>query len=323
MRAPDFGAPTHQLYGAALDMVAYGDGLFDYAQLMEHHGSTDGYLPAPFVLGAAMAARTRRMRILLGAVVLPLHDPVKLAEQMGVLDQISNGRLDVVFGSGYVPSEYQMFKVSMKDRAKAMDEGLEIIQRALSGERFTADGREIFVRPLGVQQPYPRIFVGGGVPAVARRAARLGLGLFPLKPEIIPIYQDECAKLGRTAGPVLFHLEWVHVTDDPDRCWREVAPHMIHAAKAYADWADEAGWTASPFKGIDTLERLKASGLFHVVTPDECVRLAERADQLGGDLGLMPLIGGLDPKLGWESLELCVHKVLPRIKRAPQLADPR
>jgi alkanesulfonate monooxygenase SsuD/methylene tetrahydromethanopterin reductase-like flavin-dependent oxidoreductase (luciferase family) len=323
MRSPAFGAPTPQLYGAALEMVAYGDAHgIDYAQLMEHHGSSDGYLPAPFVLGAAMAARTSRMRILLGAVVLPLHDPVKIAEQIAVLDQVSNGRLDVVLGSGYVPSEFQMFKASMKDRAKVMDEGLEIIQRALMGERFVADGREIFVRPLGVQQPHPRIFVGGGVPAVARRAARLGLGLYPLHAGIVPLYREECARLGREPGPVLFHLEWVHLTEDPDKTWREVAPHMVHAAKSYSDWADEAGWETSPFRGIDSLEKLKSSKLFHVVTPDECVRMAERADKLGGDLGLMPLIGGLDPRIGWESVQLFVDKVLPRVTRDAAVPSP-
>jgi alkanesulfonate monooxygenase SsuD/methylene tetrahydromethanopterin reductase-like flavin-dependent oxidoreductase (luciferase family) len=317
MRSPDFGAPTTQLYGAALDMVAYGDSHgFDYAMLMEHHGSSDGYLPAPLTLGAAVAARTKKMRILLGAVVLPLHDPVKIAEQMAVVDQISNGRLDIVFGSGYVPSEFQMFKVNIKERGKIMDESLPIIMRALSGERFVANGREIFVRPLPVQKPFPRIFVGGGVPAVARRAARLGLGLFPLGAHIVPLYREECAKLGREPGPVIQHLNWLHVTDDPDKGWHQLTPHMLHVAREYAKYAAEAGWTESPFAGVDNLEKLKASGLFGVVTPDECLKLADAADKVGGDLGLMPLLGGLDPKIGWESIELFVNKVMPRLKRA-------
>jgi alkanesulfonate monooxygenase SsuD/methylene tetrahydromethanopterin reductase-like flavin-dependent oxidoreductase (luciferase family) len=316
MRSPEFGAPTAQLYGAALDMAAYGDSHgIDYAMLMEHHGSPDCYLPAPLVLGAAIAARTTTMRILLGAVILPLHDPVKIAEQMAVVDQISNGRLDIVFGSGYVPSEFKMFKVNIKERGKIMDEGLPIIQRALSGERFMVDGREIFVRPLPVQKPYPRIFVGGGVPAVARRAARLGLGLFPLGSAMVAVYREECAKLGREPGPVIQHLNWLHVTDDPEKTRQQLVPHQLHVAKAYAKYAEEAGWAGSPFAGVDTIEKVKASGLFPVVTPDECVKLAEDADRVGGDLGLMPLIGGLDPKIGWKSVELFVEKVLPRLKR--------
>jgi alkanesulfonate monooxygenase SsuD/methylene tetrahydromethanopterin reductase-like flavin-dependent oxidoreductase (luciferase family) len=317
MRSPDFGTPTPKLYAAALEMAAWADAQgIDYALLMEHHGSPDGYLSQPLVMAAAIAARTTRMRILLGALVLPLHDPVKIAEMMTVVDQISNGRLDVVFGVGYVPSEFKMFNVNMEDRGKIMDESLPIIMRALSGERFVAGGREIFVRPLPVQKPYPRILVGGGVPASARRAARLGLGMFPLGPGIIPRYREECAKLGRAPGPIVLQLGWMHVTEDPDKSWHELTPHLLHVAKAYAKYAEEAGWETSPFAGVDTLEKLKASRMFDVVTPDECIKMAEEADKIGGEPGLMPLVGGLDPKLGWESLELFVKKVLPRVKRA-------
>jgi alkanesulfonate monooxygenase SsuD/methylene tetrahydromethanopterin reductase-like flavin-dependent oxidoreductase (luciferase family) len=317
MRSPDFGAPTPKLYSAALEMAAYADARgVDYAVLMEHHGSPDGYLPAPFVMGAAIAARTSRMRILLGAVVLPLHDPVKVAEQIAVVDQISNGRLDLVFGAGYVPSEFKMFDVNIKERGKIMDARLPIILRALAGERFVAEGREIFVRPSPVQRPYPRIFVGGGVPASARRAARFGLGLFPLGPDIVPLYREECARLGREPGPVLVQSSWVHVTEDPDRAWRQLAPHLIHVARSYAQYAEEAGWAESPFAGVETLDQVKACGMFHVLTPEECVKHAEAAHRAGTDPGLMPLAGGLDPKLGWESLELFAQKVLPRFRRA-------
>jgi alkanesulfonate monooxygenase SsuD/methylene tetrahydromethanopterin reductase-like flavin-dependent oxidoreductase (luciferase family) len=317
MRSPDFGAPTPTLYGAALEMAAYADAHgVDYAVLMEHHGSPDGYLPAPLTLAAAIAARTSRMRILLGAIVLPLHDPVNIAEQMVVVDQLSNGRLDVVFGAGYVPSEFRMFNVNIKERGKILDETLPIILRALSGERFVANGREIFVRPPPVQKPHPRIFVGGGVPATARRAAGLGLGLFPLGPQIVPLYLEECARLGREPGPVLIQSSWMHVTEDPERAWSILAPHMIHVARSYAEYAEEAGWTASPFAGVDTLAKVKSCGMFLVVTPDECVKFAQDAHRAGTDPGLMPLVGGLEPRIGWESLELFVSKVLPKFGRA-------
>src|ERR1700722_5576123 len=94
MRAPDFGTPAPILYAAALEMAAWADTKgVDYVCVMEHHGSPGGYIPAPFVMGAALAARTKRMTLQLGAVLLPLHDPVELAEQMAVLDLISGGRL--------------------------------------------------------------------------------------------------------------------------------------------------------------------------------------------------------------------------------------
>ena len=77
MRAPDFGTPTHELYGAALEMAAFADEIgVDRIGLMEHHGSDDSYLPQPFTLVGGMAAVTKNIRFILGAVLLPLHDPV-------------------------------------------------------------------------------------------------------------------------------------------------------------------------------------------------------------------------------------------------------
>jgi alkanesulfonate monooxygenase SsuD/methylene tetrahydromethanopterin reductase-like flavin-dependent oxidoreductase (luciferase family) len=315
MRAPGFGTPAPKLYAEALDMVEYCDARgMDYVVVMEHHGTKDNYLPTPFVMGAAVAARSKKMRITLGAVILPLHDPVDVAEQIAVLDLISNGRVDVVYGAGYVRSEFDMFKASLHDRAKALDNGVPLIQRALSGERFMADGREVFIRPLSVQKPYPPFFMGGGVAATARRAARFGAGLWPLNPDIIPLYREECAKLGRVPGRVIFNIGLIHVTNDPERTWSQVGPHVLHFARAYAELTEGAS-SSSPFQGMTDLEAIKAAGIYRVVTPEECIKLAAEADEIGADFGLSALIAGLDPKVGWESLELFHNKVLPRVKK--------
>jgi alkanesulfonate monooxygenase SsuD/methylene tetrahydromethanopterin reductase-like flavin-dependent oxidoreductase (luciferase family) len=318
MRAPDLGTPAPTLYAAALEMAQYCDSRgIAYATVMEHHGASDGYLPVPFVMGAAIAARTRRLRIQLGAIILPLHDPVEVAEQIAVLDLISNGRLDVVLGAGYVRSEFAMFRASLSDRARALDEGIAILQRALVGERFESGGREIFVRPLPMQKPHPPLYVGGGVPATARRAARFGAGLYPLTPEIIPLYRDECARLGRAPGPIVQNLGWIHVSEDPDRTWQQVGPHVLHVARSYAEWTEGAA-SSSPFAGIESIEAVKQAGLYRVVTPDECLALCVEADAAGAGFGVAPLIGGLDPEVGWRSLELLVEKVLPRVSAAFQ-----
>lgn len=208
LRSPAWAAPTATLYGAALEMAAYADEIgVDRIGLMEHHGSDDGYLPQPFVMAGGVAAVTKRVTIGLGAVILPLHDPVKLAEQVAVTDLMSNGRLQVIFGAGYVPGEFAMFGVSLKDRARLLDEGLDIILRALRGERFEVNGRPVYVRPLPVQPPEDIVFVGGGVAASARRAARFGVGLGPMRADIIPIYEQECATSGAslvgTTAPVI------------------------------------------------------------------------------------------------------------------------
>ncbi len=87
MRAPDWGTPRQELYGAAVEMAHFADEMgVDLINLMEHHGSDDGYLPQPYTLAASMAAVTRNIRFSLGAVILPLHDPVVVAEQIAILD---------------------------------------------------------------------------------------------------------------------------------------------------------------------------------------------------------------------------------------------
>jgi alkanesulfonate monooxygenase SsuD/methylene tetrahydromethanopterin reductase-like flavin-dependent oxidoreductase (luciferase family) len=314
MRVPDLGTAPEVIYSEALAMCEYVDSRgMDYAVVMEHHGSKDGYCPTPFVMGAAVAARTKKMRVQLGAVILPLHDPVKVAEQLAVVDLISGGRVEMVIGGGYVKSEFDMFRRSVHDRAKLLDAGVPVIQRALTGERFMDNGREVFIRPLPLQKPHPTILMGGGVPATAKRAAKFGVGLYPMHPSIIPLYKDECAKLGRKPGPIVFNMAQIHISEDPERTWSQVGIHVLQVAKSYAEMT-EGATSSSPFAGLTTLEAVRKSGIYQVLTPDEALKLCEEADKIGGDLTLAPLAGGMNPKLGWENIELFLNKVLPRLK---------
>jgi len=317
MRVPDLGTAPNDLYAAALDLCEYVDDKgFDFAWTMEHHGAADGYLPSPLTLAAAIGARTKRMRVMAGVVILPLHDPVRVAEEMAVVDLISNGRLDVVFGAGYVPSEFEMFKRDLHARGKALDEGVPIIQRALAGERFTADGREIFVRPLPVQQPIP-IMMGGSVPIAAKRAARLGAGLCPMHPGIIPVYLEECEKLGREPGRIVLNVAQLHIAEDPDKGWHDIGPHVLQHFRSYAEMTGgiEEG-SGSPYAGLDTIEKARASGMIRVVTPDEAVEICRQGEAMNAGVTLHPLLGGMSPKLAFESAELFVDKVMPRIRPA-------
>lgn len=323
MRAPQFGARAAVLYAAALEMAAFADDMrIGRIGLMEHHASEDGYLPSPFVMGGGVAARTRHSRITLGAVILPLHDPVKIAEHIAVLDLMSGGRLEVIFGAGYVPSEFSRFKVSLRDRGRLLDQGIDIILRALRGERFEADGREIFVRPQPVQVPEDIVMVGGGVAASARRAARFGVGFAPLRNDLFPLYDDECRKYGRQPGkkygsgaPLS-----IHVAEDPEKAWALLAPHATHVAVAYAKWAAQEVSSNSPFKGLHDEEALRRSGMFAVWTPDEVIARAPAVIAANCALRFMPLLGGLAPEVGWASLELIKNKVLPRLPEARKAA---
>lgn len=309
MRAPDFGAPVSVLYDAALDMIEYADTQgIDYVIFPEHHCSEDGYNPVPALMGAAAAARTERIAIVLGAIVLPLHDPVEVAETIAVTDLISGGRVHAVLAAGYVPQEFRAFGKSMHDRARLMDHGLDIIVRALAGERFMDGDREVFVRPLPASRP-PKLYVGGGVAASAKRAVKFGLGFWGLNDDVIPIYEEECRKAGREPGLVMRTSVGVHVAEDADAAWAEIGDHVLHLVRSYAEWGSDSATSSSPFHGLDTVEAIRAAGLVRVVTPDECVELARTRP-----IALTPLLSGLAPEIGWKSLELFVQKALPKIK---------
>jgi alkanesulfonate monooxygenase SsuD/methylene tetrahydromethanopterin reductase-like flavin-dependent oxidoreductase (luciferase family) len=314
MRAPAFGAPSREIYAAALEMSAFGDRIgVTKAGFMEHHGCDDGYLTNPFLMGAAVAARTSRIRINLGAVILPLHDPLKVAEDIAIVDQISQGRLEVILGAGYVPSEFARFGVSLHDRAKLMDRGIETILRALSGEATDVEGRDILVRPLPIQDPKDILLVGGGVKASARRAAHFDLGFAPANPRLFALYEEEMRARGQ--GLRAMHGPGrplcIHLAEDIEAGWAELLPHAIHVAKSYAAWADETGMVKSPFHGLGSEAAMRAAGIFQVWTPDELLEYASGL-QLPATLGFMPLLGGLAPEAGWRCLHL-LEQVMPRL----------
>jgi alkanesulfonate monooxygenase SsuD/methylene tetrahydromethanopterin reductase-like flavin-dependent oxidoreductase (luciferase family) len=320
MRAPDWGTPAAALYPAAIEMAAFADRIGVSAiNLMEHHGSEDGYLPQPFSLCAAMASVTSRIHFGLGAVILPLHDPVMVAEKLAIADLISNGRVRVIFGAGYVPFEFAMFEKSLKDRAKLMDRGLEIILRALKGEKFEIDGRPVFIRPLPQTAAEDMILVGGAVPASARRAARFDVGFGPMKDEVVDIYLAECERLGRPPRQYFRPKPGmplaIHLCEDPDAGWAAIERHAVHVITEYAKWAEQEGDASnSPFKGLTDPAVLRQAGLFAAWTPEQLLaRVPSIEDRQS--IGFQPLLGGLDPAEGWKSLRL-LEQTMPDLQKA-------
>ena len=192
MRAPDFGAPARDLYAAALDQVAWADELgFDVVGLGEHHASPDGYDPSPLILAAAMGARTKRIRLRTSVVLLPLYDPVKLAEDAAVVQLATGGRLLLGVGGGYRPAEFELFGKRLEDRWRVIGETIAFLRKAWTGEPFEWQGRQCRVTPR--PDPPPPILLGGGSAAAARRAAHIADDWFPpLEPALWPPYREAC-----------------------------------------------------------------------------------------------------------------------------------
>lgn len=300
-------------YRAALEMAVYADDRgVDTVQTEEHHGVDDNWLPSPLTFAGAVLGATRRIAVTVSAIIGPLHDPLRLAEDIAVLDLIGRGRLVTVAGIGYRPREYQQLGVEWHRRGALQDELLETLLAAWTGESFSFRGRTVRVTPRPYTRPHPMLLVGGSSRAAARRAARLGLPFFPSAhlPELEAYYNERRAEYG-SDGFCMMPAEktpLLHLSEDPDRAWALYGGHFLHEARTYASWQSRDIRSAVR-SAAGTIEELRNEGVYRIVTPDECVGLGAES------LVLHPLCGGMPVDEGWRSLQLLCEHVLPRLTR--------
>jgi len=310
------GASTADLYQATLEMVAWAEtrGAI-LAIVCEHHGMADGYLPSPLVLATAMAARTTTLPVMVAVVVLPLYRPVRLAEEMVVLDIISRGRVSYVAAIGYRPEEYEMHGIDFHRRGAIAEEHLGILLDAVSGEPFEHEGRTIRVTPPPFTPGGPRVAWGGGSTAAARRAGRHGLDFFAQSGDesLRTAYLEEAEAHGRRPGWCMLPADdmttALFVADDLDRAWEELGPYLMHDVTSYAAINQDTGHNAS-LSFVSTVDELRAEDASHrIVTVEQAVALVKG----GTPLQLHPLIGGLPPDIAWRYLDTVVDEVLPAV----------
>ncbi|MFF9770931.1 LLM class flavin-dependent oxidoreductase [Streptomyces sp. NPDC014636] len=308
------GAPPGVLsarYRAALEMAAYADehGI-STVQTEEHHGADNNWLPSPFTFAGAVFGATRRIAVTVSAVIGPLHDPLRLAEDIAVLDLLSGGRLVTVAGIGYRPEEYALFGVDWKRRGRLQDELLETLLTAWTGEEFAYRGRRVRLTPRPYTDPHPLLLVGGSSKAAARRAARLGLPFFPSAhlPELEAYYKERLTEYGTEGWTMMPAAETplLHLAEDPDRTWAEYGGHFLHEARTYASWQSDQIRSAVK-SAATTVDQLRAEGVYRILTPEQCV--AQGLDSLV----LHPLAGGMPVEEGWRSLRLLAERVLPAL----------
>jgi alkanesulfonate monooxygenase SsuD/methylene tetrahydromethanopterin reductase-like flavin-dependent oxidoreductase (luciferase family) len=310
-------ATMAELYAASLDMAQWAEANGAASVMFsEHHGSPDGYLPSPTVMAAAAAARTSSVPINVGALLLLLYDPVKLAEDMVVLDHLSRGRVSHTIGLGYRDAEYALFGVDPARRGPLMEERLDVLRRALAGERFEWAGRVVRITPEPFTPGGPPLAYGGGSVAAARRAARHGLAFIPQHADaaLSEAYDREAVRVGNPPGLTLAPPPGaplsVFVAEDVDGAWERLGPHLLHDARMYGQWLDEAGTEAASRSRAATVADLRAEGgSYRIVTPAEAVELVATH----GMLSTQPLCGGIGPDQAWESLRLIEMEVLPAL----------
>jgi alkanesulfonate monooxygenase SsuD/methylene tetrahydromethanopterin reductase-like flavin-dependent oxidoreductase (luciferase family) len=306
MRSPSWAGPRGDLYAAAIDMCAWAEtrGAF-LAVLSEHHGADDGHLPAPLMLASAIAARTRQLAILLAAVPIPLWDPVRLAEEMSVLDLISKGRVSYAFGVGHRSQEYEHFGIDMATRGRAADEILAAVRPLVRGETVEHRGREVRVTPPCESAGGPLVLIAGGSKAAARRAGTHGLGFISQtdSPGLKEFYEAQCRAHGHEPGVIQFPAKdtptTVFVADDLDQAWDALGPHLLHDALMAASYRPHDDSVASITRADSVTALREEGGPYRILTSDEATDYVRG----GRPLPLHPLCGGVRPDVAWPYLE--------------------
>jgi alkanesulfonate monooxygenase SsuD/methylene tetrahydromethanopterin reductase-like flavin-dependent oxidoreductase (luciferase family) len=329
---PQWGRPWDRYYAEFLDLVEWADANgFDQFTLAEHHFVEDGYCPSPLTVAAAVAARTRRMRIILNLVVLPFRHPVQLAEEAALVDILSGGRLSLVVGAGYRQSEFDAYGISPAERGGRMEEGVQILKKCWEEDEFSFEGKywklkNVRVQPKPIQKPRPEIRMGGNSEGAAKRAARHADGFLGMGYRANRVYQAELIRLGK-ARPEQFQAEaapppmpvFLFVSEDPERDWPVIGPHALYDANSYARFvAEDARGILRAFPAED-IAGLRAAGQYTIQTPEETIALGKQAEAaLGPDAALTfhPLMGGIPIERARRSLELIVRDVMPAFGRS-------
>jgi probable F420-dependent oxidoreductase len=297
---------------------------FDACFFGEHHQDQDGFLPSPLIVATAVAARTRRLNVGTSVVLLPLHHPVHVAEDVITLDLVSKGRVILGVGIGYQAADFRAFAVPMEHRVALFEEGVEIIRKCWSGERFSFHGahytlEDLQIRPRPFQTPAPPLWIGASVPAAARRAGQLG-DAFVATPSadlestrrLVDAYRQAALQAGRQPQVVLMRDAWVAQTRAEAAA--VYGPEVMTAYRYY--WQNRL----AEFRNIGpevefTLDNLAPNRLV-LGDPETCVREFQRwHEATGADYFLLRLrhahSGGPAHEKIMQTLKLFGDGVLP------------
>jgi probable F420-dependent oxidoreductase len=254
LQIPPWDDRTHaELYADTLELAEVADVAgFDSFWLAEHHAASDGYVPATLPFLAAVAARAHRIDIGTAVLLAPFHDPLRIAEDAAVVDNISDGRLNLGLGLGWAPEEYRMFAAEHKGRGQRLGEFAQVLKAAWTQERFTFEGDhlsydDVSITPKPARAGGPPIWLGGSADAALRRSARFGDGYFPPSTSTFDALPDLAANVLslrnelNPGAPYRFgSFQNVGLGDDEEDAWRSIRDGVLHVRGAYMLWGQGA-----------------------------------------------------------------------------------
>ena len=319
---PESGMRTPDLYAAILEQATRLDSLgLDLIWFTEHHFVDDGYLPSWIPAAAAMAARTRHVRFSCDVCLLPFNHPIRLAEDLAVLDNLSGGRVEIGIGLGYAVHEFRGFGLPVSRRLSYTDEGLEVLTRAFTGERFSFRGKrydftDVRITPGYVQPGGPPLWVAALAEAGALRAARFGANLLPQGPRARALDPWRAALSEAGRDPADYRVGIIRsclVTDDAERDFAPIRVAERRRMALYNRFRAESGGHGG-VAGITAEQRIPQGWI--VGTLDECIaRMAAFIREYGlTDIVTWAVPPGLRPEQMDPHLERYATELVPRLK---------
>ena len=311
-------------FDAMLQQAALAEALgYDVLWAHEHHSGGMMY-PSPLMTLAVLAAATKRIGLGTNMLLLPLHHPLRVAEDGAMVDVLSGGRLRLGVGAGYSPTDLQAFAVPEGDRARRMREGLALIRAVWTGEHVSLENglsqlSDFTLFPRPVQRPAPPIYVGATVDAAVRRAARLGDELLVSTtqrigdiPRVLEVYRAELRKLGKdpqVKAPALNRI--VHVV--PDGASKQAALEFFSSRflGLYDAWGHqnvtELGETARSLAEVD-------ADHFIIGDAAACIdRIAQYAALGIKEIACLMNFGAPEREPVEHSMRLFAERVLPQV----------
>ncbi len=316
---PDSGVSDRLLYQEIMEQVQWLDHIgADLVWFTEHHFVEDGYLPSWIPVAAAMAAVTEHVRFGTDICLLPFNHPVRLAEDLAVLDNLSGGRVELGVGMGYAPHEFRGFGMPASRRVSLMDEGIEVLQRCFSGERFSYHGKryhfdDVIITPGYVQPGGPPLWIASMSEAGAARAARYNTHFLPqgLKARAYDPWVAALTSSGRNPADYRVGIiRSILVTDDRDKDWPLIRAAEKYRMALYQKFFEESG------QGFG--ERGEPVPQTWIVgNAEHCISELKRFIEVFGitDIVSMAVPPGMRTEQMAASLERLFTQVVPRLKQ--------
>ncbi len=319
LRNPNSARRSYQqFYSQVLEQVAYAEQLgFHQAWLSEHHFCADGYTPSPMIWSAAIGAATAKLRVGTNLIVLPLHDPVRVAEDAAAVSLLTGGRFDLGVGGGYRAQEFHVFNRNIRHRPSLVEEGIAVIRAAWAESEFSFEGKRHHYENLQVvpaPETPPALLMGGtSAPSIAR-AARVADGFLATFDDHIPLYIDALVEAGKdpAAGRVVAG-KWALIAEDPEREWARVGDQILYQINDYI--AAGSGGGIEPFTSPQQVLDNNLYVLWDGATAvREIVAMARRHPQIE-QFKTWTLMPGEDVDRATARLEYLAGAVIPEVTR--------